>query len=298
MIPYIHFADLHIGPLPIQPFGLLVALGVIIGVELAKRRARVLALPSVELSSFIGWMLVAGFIGGHVLDEIFYHPEQVAAAPWSLLYLWAGLSSFGGFTGALIGVLLWKFYEMRPMFHLGSLVSVVRPVRRATAMSILPYSDVVLAVFPIAWIFGRMGCSVVHDHPGLRAPAWMLLSVAYGPGPVDSFGFFELRHGGVPRYDLGFLEMLFAACISVVFAATWKKRRPIGWYTAVLPLVYAPVRFGLDFLRLDDPQGGDLRYGPLTPAQWACIGLFLIRLVIYARMDRTDPAHSLAGLAS
>jgi phosphatidylglycerol---prolipoprotein diacylglyceryl transferase len=140
----------------------------------------------------------------------------------------------------------------------------------------------VLAVVPIAWIFGRMGCSVVHDHPGLRAPAWMPLSVAYGPGRADSFGFFELRYGSVPRYDLGLLEMLFAVCISVVFAATWKKR----------------LRFGLDFLRLDDPEGGDLRYGSLTPAQWACLALFLMGLVIYARMDRAIPVDSLAEPAS
>ncbi len=89
MIPYIHFDDVLVGPLPIHPFGLLVAFGVLVGVELAKRRGRRLRLPSEELSSFIGWMLVAGFIGGHILDEIFYHPAQVIKAPWSLLYLWA-----------------------------------------------------------------------------------------------------------------------------------------------------------------------------------------------------------------
>jgi phosphatidylglycerol---prolipoprotein diacylglyceryl transferase len=287
MISYIHFYDLHIGPFPIHPFGFLVAMGVAIGIELAKRRGRALALPNDELMSFIGWMLVAGFIGGHVLDEIFYHPAQVIEAPWSLLYFWAGLSSFGGFTGALIGVLLWKFYEMKPVFDLGRWFSVVRPVRRPQPLRILPYCDVVLAVFPVAWVFGRLGCTVVHDHPGITAGSWMPLSVAYGPGPVESFGFFELRHGNTPRYDLGLLEMLFAVVISIIFAATWKKRLPVGWYAAVLPIVYAPVRFGLDFLRLDDPAGGDLRYAFLTPAQWGCIALLGAGLFLLARVTRS-----------
>jgi phosphatidylglycerol:prolipoprotein diacylglycerol transferase len=293
MIPYIHFDDVQVGPLPIHPFGLLVALGVVVGVELAKRRGRSLDLPTDELSSFIGWMLVAGFIGGHVLDEIFYHPAQMIEAPWSLLYLWAGLSSFGGFTGALLGVVLWKFFEMTPVLNIGRFFTIVRPGRRATPLRILPYADVILAVFPVAWVFGRMGCTVVHDHPGLQAGAWMPLSVAYGAGPVESFGFFELRHGNVPRYDLGFLEMLFAVLVSLVFAATWKKRLPIGWYAAVLPIIYAPVRFGLDFLRLDDPAGGDLRYGSLTPAQWACLALFLGGLFLFSRVSR--PAAALAA---
>ena len=286
MISYIHFYDLRVGPLPLHPFGLLVALGVALGIELAKRRGRALALPGDALMSFIGWMLVAGFIGGHVLDEIFYHPAQVIEAPWSLLYFWAGLSSFGGFTGALVGVVLWKYYEMKPLFDVGPWLSVVRPVRRPEPLSILPYCDVVLAVFPVAWLFGRLGCTVVHDHPGVRAGAWMPLSVAYGPGPAESFGFFELRHGNTPRYDLGLLEMLFAFVVSVVFASTWKKRLPVGWYAAVLPLIYAPVRFGLDFLRLDDPAGGDLRYASLTPAQWACIALLLGGLVLLGRVNR------------
>jgi phosphatidylglycerol:prolipoprotein diacylglycerol transferase len=288
MIPYIHVFSFNVGPLPIQPFGVLVALGVIIGVELAKRRGRLVGLPSEELISFIGWMLVAGFVGGHVLDEVFYHPHEVIERPWSLLYLWAGLSSFGGFTGALVGVLLWKFYEMKPLFDAGPWVSVVRPVRRPRPLRILPYCDVVLAVFPVAWVFGRMGCAVVHDHPGLRASPWMPLSVAYGPGPAESFGLFELRHGNTPQYDLGLLEMLFALVVAVIFATTWKKRLPVGWYAAVLPIVYAPVRFGLDFLRLDDPAGGDLRYGALTPAQWACIALLLGGLLLLSRLGRSS----------
>jgi phosphatidylglycerol---prolipoprotein diacylglyceryl transferase len=294
MIDYIHVNEIKLGPVSLQPFGLLVALGVAVGMKLATWRGRRLGLPAEELSSFIGWMLVAGFIGGHVLDEIFYHPAQIVEAPWTLVYLWAGLSSFGGFTGALLGVVLWKFYEMKPMFDVGPFVSIVRPVRRATPALIRPYADVILAVFPVAWVFGRMGCTVVHDHPGLIARGWMPLAVAYGPGPVESFGLFELRHGNVPRYDLGLLEMVFAVLVSLVFAATWKKRLPMGWYAAVLPIVYAPVRFGLDFLRLDDPAGGDLRYGSLTPAQWACIALLLGGLFLYSRLPpSTLPASAM-----
>lgn len=298
MIDYIHVNDLKVGPLTIHPFGLLVATGVAVGTQLAKRRGLRLGLSARELSSFVGWMLVAGFIGGHVLDEIFYHPAQIIEAPWSLLYLWAGLSSFGGFTGGLIGAVLWKYYRMEPLFHVGRFMAIVRPVRRAVPLSILPYGDVVLAVFPVAWVFGRMGCTIVHDHPGLRASAGMPLSVAYGPGPIESFGFFQLRHGNVPRYDLGLLEMLFAVLVSLVFAATWRRRLPVGWYAAVLPIVYAPVRFGLDFLRLDDPAGGDLRYGSLTPAQWACIALLLGGIFLYSRIARAAPSVGAVGPAT
>lgn len=285
MLPYIEVRDLHLGPFTVHPFGLLVATGTLLGVELAKQRGKAVGLPADRLASFITCMLIGGFVGGHVLDEIFYHPREVIAQPWSLLYLWAGLSSFGGFIGALTGVMLWKVYELRPMPNLGRL-SLALPSRRAQPRKILPYADVVLAVFPVAWVFGRLGCTVVHDHPGVIANPNMPLAVAYGQGPVHSYGLLALRFGDTPRYDLGLLEMCFAVLVAAAFALTWRKRLPVGWYAAVLPLVYAPVRFGLDFLRLDDPAGGDMRYAGWTPAQWACVVLFGAGLLIATRLVR------------
>ena len=58
MIPYIHVPDLHIGPLPLHPFGILVATGVLVGSSVATHRARTLGYDLVKLNSFVTWMLV------------------------------------------------------------------------------------------------------------------------------------------------------------------------------------------------------------------------------------------------
>ena len=174
----------------------------------------------------------------------------------------------------------------------------MRPFRRATPLPILPFCDTILAVFPLAWTFGRLGCTVVHDHPGLQTSASMPLSVAYGPGPVQTYGFFELRFGSVPRFDLGLLEMLFALLVSGLFALTWRRRLPVGAYAAALPLVYAPVRFALDYLRLEDAEGGDLRYASLTPAQWACLALFALGLALLLRLRSPAPISNLISTRS
>src|SRR5579883_1995704 len=152
MIPYIKVPDLHISVLTLHPFGILVATGVLIGTALATRRAKHLGYDVVLFNSFVTWMLVAGFIGGHVLDELFYHWDDVVKRPYSLAFLWEGLSSFGGFVGALIGILLWKRFDWHRGLH-----------KRKTVLPVFPFADIVLAVFPVAWIFGRTGCSVVHD---------------------------------------------------------------------------------------------------------------------------------------
>jgi prolipoprotein diacylglyceryltransferase len=119
VIPFIRIAEAHVGPLVLHPFGLLVAAGVIVGSRLAVMRARAAHTDVTELNSFITWLLIGGFVGGHVLDELFYHPSEALRAPWSLLYLWAGLSSFGGFIGGIAAIASWRFFELRPVVDVG-----------------------------------------------------------------------------------------------------------------------------------------------------------------------------------
>lgn len=329
MIPYIHVPDLKIGGLTLHPFGILVASGVLIGTALTTRRARKLGYNVQLLNSFVTWMLIAGFIGGHVFDQLFYHWDQFVRRPLSIFFLWEGLSSFGGFLGALIGILLWKHFEWRGWFFR----------KREQSMPILPYADLVLSVFPIGWMFGRSGCSVVHDHPGERAIGDSFLAVTYPPDLpehdfVDKFGPFELVykyakeyvlpdgrveytlditkagpfqliHGTEPRYDLGLLELMFTVVLAICFVLTWRRQLKTGTYVIVTALAYAPVRFVMDFLRIHDPARGDSRYnigmiwgsqspvGPsMTPAQWFCVILFGFGLVMLWRIWRMkdDPA--------
>jgi len=286
MIPYIHVPDLKLGPLTLHPFGLLVATGVIIGTWLATRRARERSLDIDKLNSFITWMLVSGFINAHMLDQVFYHWPEVVKRPWSIFMLWEGLSSFGGFIGGLIGVVLWKYFEAIPILRT-PFFTIARFKRRESPMPIMPFCDLILSVFPVAWVFGRSGCSVVHDHQGIKAPAGHLLAVAFGPAdPTRTIhlGSIELRYGNTPHFDLGLLEMMFTVVIAALFALTWRRKLPTGSYIAAVALAYAPVRLAMDFLRVRDVENADPRYGPFTPAQWACIGLFVFGLVMVRRV--------------
>jgi phosphatidylglycerol---prolipoprotein diacylglyceryl transferase len=294
VIPYIHIRDIQLGPIPLHPFGILVATGVLIGTALATWRARIRNVDLDLLNSFITWMLVAGFMGGHMLDTIFYHPTEIArfddaghfmwTRPWSLFFLWEGLSSFGGFIGGFIGVILWKFFYMRTIANVGGFVEIAWFSRRKKALPIMPFCDIILSVFPVAWVFGRSGCSVVHDHPGARATADAMFAVAYPDRPPVYTHFIELIHGTAPRYDLGTLEMMFTVVVAISFACTWGRKLPTGAYVVAVALAYSPVRFAMDYLRITDGESADPRYGGLTPAQWMCIALFVFGLVLAARV--------------
>jgi phosphatidylglycerol:prolipoprotein diacylglycerol transferase len=284
MIPYIHIPEAHIGPLPIHPFGLLVATGVLAGTAMTTRRARLLGWDVNKLNSFVTWMLITAFLLSHVLDSLFYHWDEVVKNPVYIVKFWEGLSSFGGFVGAAVGIVLWRYLVIENgRLH-------VRPKPHP----LLPFADLVLSCLPLGWMFGRAGCASVHDHPGARATADTLLAVAYpthaGDGVVTKIGFIELIHGHDPRFDLGLLEFFFTVILTACFALTWRKRLPLGSYVIVTALSYAPVRFAMDFLRNSAAENGDTRYAGLTPAQYGCIGLFLfgVWMILYVRKLRAS----------
>lgn len=300
MIPYVHVSD----PGTIHPFGLLVATGVLIGIWLATKRAHFLGYDVDRLNSFITWMLVVGFIGGHVLDELFYHPRVILDDPIEIILLYKSLSSFGGFIGAFTGIVLWKYFWFDSKFPGHPWLSWIGRIRRRTkAQPILPFADLILSVFPVAWVFGRMGCSSVHDHPGALASPGAFLAVEFPRGfPPDAspeyvaknfagarthFGpFIEFLHGDLPRYDLGLLEMLFTLCLAVLLALTWKKKVRVGTYVVATAVTYGPVRFMMDYLRITDGVNADPRYGGLTPAQWCCLALTMFGIGMFVVMRR------------
>ena len=115
--------------------------------------------------------------------------------------------------------------------------------------------------FPFGWLFGRTGCFITHDHPG-RVTDFFLA--------VDNY-----RGAGEPRHDLGLYEVFWSIAVVALFLFLARTRRRPGFYMALFCLLYAPVRFGLDFLRATPEHGGDIRYAGLTPGQYGSIALLL-----------------------
>jgi phosphatidylglycerol---prolipoprotein diacylglyceryl transferase len=106
MIPYFEQPHIPLGPLTIHGFGFLVAAAVLVGLGVLKRRAGHEKLDPVLAQRLTSWVLVGGFLGAHLVDRLVYFPAETLADPLSLLRLWEGLSSFGGFAGALTGIAL------------------------------------------------------------------------------------------------------------------------------------------------------------------------------------------------
>jgi phosphatidylglycerol---prolipoprotein diacylglyceryl transferase len=244
MIPYFSQPAVPLGPLTIYGFGVLVAVAIFLGMGLVRRRARRHGLDPALAYRLVTWILVGGFLGAHLVDRFVYFPRETLREPITILKLWVGLSSFGGFLGAVAGAVIF-----------------IR--REKLVVQAWEYLDTIAYAFPFAWIVGRLGCFVAFDHPGART----------------SFFLGQQFKDGVVRHNLGLEEAIYTVFMSAVFYVLGRKPRPVGFFVGLLPLLYAPVRFGLDFLRIVD-----VRYLGLTPGQYGSIGVGLLgALILWTR---------------
>lgn len=248
MIPYFSGHLFDVGSLSIHMFGVLVAIGVIVGDRIVVAEGKQHGLDPQDVRFLNARMVIGGFIVAHLVSVIFYFPERIAESPWVLLNFWSGLSSFGGFLGALLAFLYYTKREKIPR---------------------LAYADSVAPGLAVGWIFGRAGCFTAHDHPGRHT----------------SF-FLAVDYPGGPRHDLGFYELLFTIVMTVILFRYRRQPRPPGHVIALLALMYAPVRFGLDFLRATDVARPDERYAGMTPAQWACLATLALAIKLMASRPR------------
>lgn len=267
MIPFFEQPVFRLGPLTIATFGVLVSASVVVGLTVGRWRFQNMGLDAGIGERLGWWVLLGGFAGAHLFSVLLYFPDKVLANPLVLLKVWEDISSFGGIVGGTLG--LWLFLR--------------RHGKNLTSWERWQYVDAVAFVFPIALMVGRLACTMAHDHPGTVTRFPLAVSLA----TPDARKFITDVYGDAGRlnelpadavlsalgyHDLGWYEFLYLAFVvgPLLWWRVGRKRRPdpVGPPRALISfiLLYMPVRFALDFLRVSD-----VRYSGLTPAQWCAL---------------------------
>ncbi|MDO8462929.1 MAG: prolipoprotein diacylglyceryl transferase [bacterium] len=249
-MPSWYLTQFHLGPIPINIWGLFVAVGFLTATWLAVRLAPRYGMDPEHVLRVAMWAIVAGIIGARLGHVVFYEPAYYLAHPIDVLKVWeGGLSSFGGFLGAVIAVII--MLRVRP---------------RQGTRSLLAWSDLLLLPLALGWCIGRIGCFSIHDHAGIPCDGFLCV-----PFP-----------DGTRRLDMGLLDGLLALTI---FAVAWLLRRRLharpGTTTAFIVGCYGIGRFLLDFLRVSDTT-----YLGLTPAQYGSMVLVGVAVATMVRRTR------------
>jgi phosphatidylglycerol:prolipoprotein diacylglycerol transferase len=269
-LPFFTLSSPGLG-IPIQPFGVMVAIGVLIGAAVLRRYAARHGVEQGDVSGLITWLIVSGFVGMHVFDVLLYQRADLGRDPLLLLRFWDGISSWGGFVGGAIGYACFVW-------------------RRRLAWGLM--ADTAIVGVLLAFSIGRIGCSVVHDHIGGATD--FALGIDYPRAFLASHGLLDefAGHTGpvIRAHNLGLYELLYLVPVNalVLGLAFSRRRLPAGFLAVLAGALYAPVRFFLEYLRLGT---SDPRYGGLTFAQWCSLAAFAVAIYVAIRLwRRGEPA--------
>ena len=256
MLPYIEHPVLDLGFYRIEAFPVLVLIAIIVHFQIVMRRAPRHGIDRVTTSTLLGWAMALGLVGAHVFDVFAYYPERLRENPLELLRVWGGLSSMGGMLCGLLGLYGVMLY------------------REMSGRDMLRFVDCLIFALPFTLAIGRLGCALQHDHPGVSSSHW--LAVRFPDGP---------------RFDLGLLECLYTTGMVLVFLALDRRPRFTGFYLGLFFLLYGPVRFAMDSLRV-----ADIRYFGWTPAQYLSILATLAGAAMLAWAWRASSEPEAAGI--
>ncbi len=263
LIPYFEQPSIDI-PLPggngvtLWGFGVMVALGFLLGGRVAMNRASSIGLDPEAINRLIGWLVLGTFVGGHLGYILMYEPAILQAPiDWfKVINVFDGLSSYGGFI-ACVPITVWFF--------------------RSNKLPLWPYLDCIAIGLALGWGLGRTGCFIAHDHIGSVTETF----------PLALYGAPASKCPGPACHDMGLYEALWSYSMFLLFLALDRKPRVPGFYPALLGLIYGPTRFVMDFAR---PLDHDPRYFfGLTGAQfWSLVATLLCAYLLFNRMGSND----------
>jgi phosphatidylglycerol:prolipoprotein diacylglycerol transferase len=272
-IPYTTFPKIDLGLFEIRTFGLMVALGVMLGAVIASRLGERWGIPADDTIGLATRLVVAGVIGARI-TWVLTHTDQVDS-PIDAIAVWkGGLQFSGGFIAAIVVGF--------PTF------------RRWSKLTRWRMLDGLALGLTVGLAIGRIGCYSVGEHLGKDTTSFFL-AVRYDGGST--------REGpplvGQVIHNTALYELVH---LLVLAALLWwiLRQRPvpgsaIGWFC----VWYGIARFSTDFLR-----GYDEKKLGLTGAQWMCVALVPIGLWILTVVRRSlardgyDDAPALALAAS
>lgn len=273
----------------LHTYGLMIALGFLIGMQLAAREAaRVDIGDSGGFNAFVQdltfWILIAAMIGARTLFIIAEWDDSYAQNPWKIFKIWeGGLVFYGGLIGALVFSV---YYSHRKGY------------------GFLRVADTLIPSVALGQFFGRIGCTAAGCCWGDPVSGDFPLGVQFPRGSLIYAS--EVSHGIIPAtagytihvHPVQLYESFGALIIFFLLLTLRTQKRFNGMVLVGYMWLYAALRFTLEFFRGDAGRGEDVLGTPFSTSQLIAIGMVLTGAAILAtqlmRKKAAQPAVAAA----
>jgi phosphatidylglycerol---prolipoprotein diacylglyceryl transferase len=233
------YTTIGLGPINIQIWGLLVALGMLLALIMTLKAAKRKKLNTEHFIDMFILIFVAAIIGSRLLYVAQYW-EMFSEDLRTVVYLnHGGLIFIGGFFLSVLTLFVYTKLKKLPFWKSADLIA--------------PGAALAIAI-------GRIGDYLIGSHIGSRTTF-----------PLGSYYEGDLRH----EPSLYLAINAFILFLFLILVKPFIKKEGIMSYIFVV--WYAVARFLFDFTRSSDlDMLSDPRYANLTLTQWGCVGLFII----------------------
>lgn len=244
-IPSPSTGSLEIGPLRLNAYGLMIAIGVIVAVRIASRRMEQRGVgTSDDMSSIAMWAVPAGVIGGrlyHVVTSV----DSYRGRWIEVLWVWKG--GLGIWGGVALGVIV--------------------GMRRARALGLDPVAVVACAApgIAVAQAIGRWGNWFNQELFGRPTDLPWALEVSAAKARAAGYAAGTTFH---PTFLYESLGCLAIAGLLVLVERRFRTRG--GQIFLVYVAMYTMMRFFIEGLRVDPARSA----GGLRLNQWVAIVVF------------------------
>jgi phosphatidylglycerol:prolipoprotein diacylglycerol transferase len=249
-----HPVLVKLGPLTIYSYGVMIALGIMVGLFLARRQAKREGIDTDKIIDISFYVLLAALIGARLLF-VFMNFAEYAAEPFRIFKIWeGGLVFYGGLlSAAAIGIWYIKRFGL-PFWQV---------------------ADILAPSLAIGHAMGRIGCFFAGCCYGRTCDV---------PWAVTFTDPQSLAPQGIPLHP----TQLYSSLSLFGFLIVLRKKKSFqGELFGTYILCYAIGRFLLEFLR-GDPRGVFLG-GVFSPAQVIGIPLagISVAMLLYLRKRGT-----------
>ena len=217
-----------IGSLPVNSYGLMLAISFLLGVRLASKRGARIGIPPDDTVNLSVWIMAAAIVGSRAFYVV-THMEQYAGDPLAIVAFWNGLyglSMLGGVILAMITGFTWIIKKKWPVWK---------------------FADAVIPSFALGIFITRIGCflngccfgSSTHCSLGVTFPSDSLPYSVFGTTAIHPAQLYSSAGG--------------LAILLILLAADRRRHFP-GLIFALFTGLYGATRFGMEEFRYFDHE--------------------------------------------
>lgn len=219
-----HPVLIHIGPLTIRWYGVMIALASLVGLLLAEKEAERKEIGKENIENFFFYAIIVAIIGARLYYIAFTDVSQIWRNPLSVLAIWqGGLAIHGAVLGGIIIAFVYTKFK-----HI----------------SFLKFVDTLTPSLILGQAIGRIGCFFNGDAHGY--PTHLPWGFVYSPESPAGQMF-----PGQPLHPTQLYEMILNL---IIFIFLWKIRKHLktnGYLFFLYVILYSAARIFVEHFRAD-----------------------------------------------